>query len=204
VPDRYSRRVSGPPPISALELIRASTADVHQALESTLEVARPDAGEAAYGRYLAALLGWLEPLEQRLWSLEWPSPVVPALRTGKTRWIEADLRARGSSAAQISALPRQRALPPMSSLAQRFGAAYVVEGAQLGGQVLLRRLGPRLAPLPARWLEGYGHDTGGRWRSFLTALGSSVHERADAELAAGSARVTFELAQAWFAARGVA
>lgn len=188
----------------ALELIRASTASAHRALENTLEVGRPDAGESAYTRYLEALWGWLAPLESALWAAAWPEAIAAPARSGKLRWIEADLRARGRDPSWIAALPRQLTLPRLDSIAERFGAAYVVEGSQLGGQFLLRRLGPRISPLPARWLEGYGRETPARWRSFVAVLGAQLTSRADAELAAHSARTTFELAHDWFAQRGVA
>lgn len=188
----------------ALEAIRASTAEVHRELEQRLEIARDDAGEGAYRRYLSAVLGWLEPLERQLWTASWPTPALPIGRSGKADWIASDLRARGLSALEIAQIPRQSSLPPLDTLAQRFGVAYVVEGAQLGGQHLLRTLGPRLSPLPVRWLEGYGRDSAHKWRSFLGELAAHLHDRADAQLAAQSARITFELARHWFVQRGAA
>jgi heme oxygenase len=176
----------------------------HRALEQRLEIARPDARDEAYARYLEAVWGWLAPLEPPLWGQAWPESVTPCERDGKAAWAAADLRARGLRAEQIAALPRQTALPPLASLAQRFGVAYVIEGAQLGGQVLLRELGPRVAPLPTRWLSGYGHDTANKWRSFLSALTLSLREPFEVEEAAESARVTFELVHGWFARRGIA
>jgi heme oxygenase (biliverdin-IX-beta and delta-forming) len=189
---------------SALEIIRAKTADAHQALERTLHVARSDAGEEAYGRYLRALLGWLEPLEASLWSGAWPAQIDVACRTAKVGWIVADLRARGLRDREIAAIPRQNRLASLATLEQRFGIAYVVEGAQLGGQVLLRRIGPRVAPLPTRFLEGYGRECGPNWRSFIAALGASVTDREHARAAAESARAAFETAHAWFALQGAA
>jgi heme oxygenase len=202
---RYSRLVSAAPSTNpALELIRSATAPAHRTLERALAIARPDADEGAYVRHLEALLGWLDPLEALLWSGRWPEGVAASARSGKTAWIEADLRARGRGDRELSEIPRQRELPPLGSLAQRFGVAYVIEGAQLGGRVLLQRLGPRLAPLPARWLQGYGSDSPDRWRSFVVALGTCLEDEALAQSAAFSARSTFALAHAWFVRRGVA
>jgi heme oxygenase (biliverdin-IX-beta and delta-forming) len=188
----------------ALALIRSTTAPAHRTLERALAIGRPEADDAAYVRYLEALLGWLDPLEPVLWSDCWPESVMPLARGDKTAWIEEDLRARGRGDRELSAIPRQRALPALGSLAQRFGVAYVVEGAQLGGRALLQRLGPRLAPLPARWLQGYGSDSADRWRSFVAALGACLGDQAQAQSAASSARATFALAHAWFVERGVA
>ena len=191
-------------PSHALHVIRASTGDAHRALEHNLEIARADADDGAYVRYLQAVFGWLEPLEAPLWSPAWPAQVRSTERSGKTAWLLADLEARGFCGAQVRSLPRQRLLPPLASLAHRFGVAYVVEGAQLGGQALLRRLGPRLFPRPTRWLEGYGVHAAERWRSFLRALDASVCDAHDVQAAAHSARATFEIVHAWFSARGVA
>lgn len=188
---------------AALQLIRASTASAHAALDASLSVARPEAGDEAYARYLEASLGFLEPLEGPLWSSAWPAGIEPALRTGKAAWVRADLSARGSSDGALLALPRRRSLPPLDSEAQRFGVAYVIEGAALGGQVLLRRLQPRLAPRPARFLEGYGRESAARWRAFVGVLGERLDER-DAVVAAASARATFAWIHEWFVLRGVA
>jgi heme oxygenase len=184
-------------------MFRAATATAHRTLEQKLEIARTDADDATYTRYLAAVIGWLEPLESPLWSGGWPAAVTPTARSGKVAWIEADLRARGMNERDIAALPRQTKLPALDSLAHRFGVAYVVEGAQLGGQTLLRTLGPRLVR-PTRWLEGYGPETGARWRAFLAAVEAHLTTRADAEVAAENARATFAWIDEWFTLRGVA
>ncbi|MET0591883.1 MAG: biliverdin-producing heme oxygenase [Polyangiaceae bacterium] len=183
-------------------MLRATTAAEHRALEEKLEIARPDADDGAYARYLGAVLGWLEPLESVLWAGLWPETIVPAVRADKVRWIESDLRARGFTERDLAAIPRQTALPNSSTVAHRFGIAYVVEGSLLGGQSLLRSLGPRLKH-SARWLEGYGRETVPRWRAFLAALETSVATRRDAEIAAENARATFTWIADWFALRGV-
>lgn len=189
---------------AALEVIRAGTRDAHAALEATLEIARADSGEHEYFRYIGAVLGWLEPLEAELWQGHWPAIVTPGERRDKSAWIVSDLRDRGLTHAQVSAIPRCPRVPPLGTAAERFGAAYVVEGAQLGGRALLKELGPRLAPRGVRWLEGYGADTAARWRVFLSALETSLGAEPEARVAAESARRTFAWVHAWFAERGVA
>jgi heme oxygenase len=185
-------------------LIRASTEDVHRELEASLEVARSDADDRAYVRYLEAMLGWVGPLERELWARPWPQRITPKERAGKVAWIESDLRARGLNEWGLAQIPRQAQLPQLESLAQRFGAAYVLEGAQLGGSVLLRRIGPLIAPLPTRWLVGYGPECGDKWRTFLVTLEAELAQRRQAEVAAASARATFEMVREWLSLRGAA
>ena len=189
---------------AALEVIRASTRDAHAALDATLEIARAESGEAEYFRYIGAVLGWLEPLETALWQGPWPDVVAPGERRDKSAWIVSDLRERGLTDAEVAAIPRCESLPPLDSAAARFGAAYVVEGAQLGGRALLKELGPRLAPRRARWLEGYGSETAARWRAFVAALGAELPDGTEARVAAESAQRTFAWVHSWFTLRGVA
>jgi heme oxygenase len=193
-----------PSPSAALHLIRATTTSAHQALEAALAIARPDAGDDTYTRYLEAWLGVLEPLEEPLWASPWPAEVDPSGRAGKAEWVKADLAVRGRSERDLRAIPRQRSLPPLASEPERFGVAYVIEGSSLGGQVLLRRLLPRLETKAARFLEGYRREASAKWRAFVSALGVSLRDPRDAEAAAESARATFAGIHAWFAQRGVA
>lgn len=134
--------------------MRAATSD----LDARLLLARPDAGAREYLSYAAAMWGWLSPLEPQLWCATWPSELDPAARDGKRRWLEADLAVLGYDGKP----PVDPTGLDLSSQAARFGVAYVVEGSQLGGQVLLRRLGPALAPHVPRYLAGYGASTGAR------------------------------------------
>jgi heme oxygenase len=50
--------------------------------------------------------------------------------------------------------PPQAAWPLDASPAWRWGVCYVIEGSQLGGAVLYKRLHERLAPHPLRYLKG--------------------------------------------------
>jgi heme oxygenase len=64
--------------------------------------------------------------------------------------------------------------PDDASAAYRWGVAYVVEGAQLGGAVLYQRLHEAMAPHPLRYLRGNPAGPGPRWRAFMLALKEHV------------------------------
>ena len=150
----------------ALSVLRAATREQHRGLEALLPIARPEADAGTYARYAAAMFGWLAPFEAALWSAPWPGELARG-RDAKASWLIEDLAAAGLDPSRV---PRCQHAPPLASEAQRFGVAYVLEGATLGGQSLLRTLGPRLAPWPLRFLRGYGTETGPRFAALLAAL----------------------------------
>jgi heme oxygenase (biliverdin-IX-beta and delta-forming) len=58
--------------------------------------------------------------------------------------------------------------------AYRWGVCYVVEGSQLGGAVLYKRLRAQLAPHPLHFLGADGAPVGPRWQQFVHALRVSI------------------------------
>lgn len=188
-------------------MLRSATRSVHADLEARLklgQVTHDDRGERArevYRDYCAAMLGWIDEVEPRLWHASWPAEMDVASRQRKREWLRADLSDLG---VPIDAVPRCDTLPPLTSRAARYGVAYVIEGSQLGGQVLTKRLGPALSPHRPRYLEGHGAHTGAYWKSFLACLAHEVVHDDDIAEASTAAHTTFVALDAWFTARGVA
>ncbi|HWT72560.1 MAG TPA: biliverdin-producing heme oxygenase, partial [Oxalicibacterium sp.] len=164
----------------------------------------PNAGKRDYQVFIEAMWGWLSPFENALWQAEWPADLQAGLRDNKQEWLRRDLSTAGLSEAEIAALPLAPCALDLRTPAARFGIAYVLEGSQLGGQVLAKRLKPALAPWPACWLEGYGQDVSVRWRSFLASLERHVDNGSSIAAASDAARQTFESLQSWFHLRGAA
>lgn len=191
-------------PALGIAALRARTAEVHRALDAELHLAQPGATRDTYLAYVAAMWGWLSPFEAALWAPEWPAELEAAERDGKRAWLEADLRASGLDDRGLAVLPRSPLAPPLETPSQRLGVAYVIEGAQLGGRVLLERLGPVLAPLPARWLQGYGPQLGARWAAFRAVVERELDTADKSDDAAAAARVAFEQLARWLRERGVA
>jgi heme oxygenase len=123
---------------------------------------------------------------------------------GKCNWLMLDLRQGGLSDAAIKSLPVSGFRPDLHSVATRFGAAYVIEGAQFGTQVLRKRLGPTLAPWTPRWLETYGNDTATNWRTFVSCMQNTLDSEASRAEAAGSAPETFSSLATWFRMQSLA
>ncbi len=110
--------------------------------------------------------------------------------------------ALGMARAGIEALPLCIALLPLDSHPKALGAAYVVEGAALGGLALARALmrnSAGVAP-PAAFLLGDGENGGRRWQDFIAELEEDLSDMVELEAAVQSARDTFETFETWMAA----
>jgi heme oxygenase len=81
--------------------------------------------------------------------------------------------------------------PRQASEAYRWGVSYVIEGSQLGGAVLYKRLAERLAPHPLNYLRGE-EPPGPRWQQFITALRGAVTTAPQIEEACRGAQLAFD------------
>ncbi len=189
---------------TAMLALREATREIHDDFESGLRIGRPDAGRAEYLAFISAMYGWLQPFEQRLWQSGWPAHLEPAMRSRKSAWLERDLRAAGLDDVAIARLPLAPCDAQFDSAAQRFGLAYVLEGAQLGSQLLSRSLKPRLAPWPTHWLSGYGPQASDYWLAFRKEAELALADAGARAEAAAAAAAAFRALADWFRARGVA
>ena len=158
-----------------LAALRRATASRHERLDTGLPLASSAATLTDYAAHLHLLRDWLQPLQAR-WQGDTDGPVAAGFSPAPyLALIEADL------AEPLLAPWRAPAMgtpvwPPATSAAYRWGVAYVVEGSQLGGAVLYKRLAAQLAPHPLRYLRGVGEEgPGPRWRTFMQALRDEVN-----------------------------
>lgn len=179
--------------IDPVHALRAATQHLHERLDSQLPLARPaDAAESLrrYHQHLQVLHGWLLALAPQVAPLDWGAGDLAAL--------QADLADAGLSGDDAGA-----PLPAPTGLAAVWGMAYVVEGSQLGGRVLLKRLHGAGVQAPLRYLQGRGAGTGAHWQSFLQALRVALAMPQDLAAAQDGARWAFEDLLARFARRGL-
>ena len=178
-------------PVAAL---RAATHEIHQQLDSALPLAAPDASLADYVQHLQAVAWWLGALAPAWSAAGAPADWAP-LQGRRLALAQADLQdahapALASSTFDTAAADTLRADAAAEPLAYAWGLAYVVEGSQLGGAVLHRRLQARLAPHPLRYLQG---DTapGVRWKTFMADLRAAVRTPAETQAAVRGALAGF-------------
>ncbi len=164
----------------ALTRLRAATRALHDQLDARLPLARVGAGRGDYLAHLAVLQPWLAALGPVVQRIGWGD--------GYARLAADDLTQAGE--------PMPAAWAPhwpaaASACGFVWGVAYVIEGSQLGGQALYRRLAGTLAPLPLTFLRGHGDATGPRWRGFLAALHEALDTPAALDAACDGARWAF-------------
>ncbi len=175
-------------------VLRAATHDIHQQLDSALPLAAPEASLRDYVQHLQAISWWLGALAP-VWNTAGAPADWPGVQGRRLADAEADLQdARAPALAptvqDTAAAEALRAGAAAESVAYAWGLAYVVEGSQLGGAMLHRRLQARLAPHPLRYLQG-GAAVGARWKSFMAELRASVRTPADTAAAVRGAVAGF-------------
>ena len=182
--------------------LRAATRSVHQRLEATLPLTDPGLSIDAYRVIVEAFHGFYVPLEDLLAKMAAISPAVPIDGRQKLGRLRSDLRALGASDAGVDALPLCPAVPALTTPGRALGCLYVVEGATLGGRVIVRKLRDHLGLGPttgAAFFDGYGVETGAMWTSFCTQVDASPWPRAETLAAAVE---TFVALERWLGARG--
>ena len=184
-------------------VLRAATQDRHERLDQSLVIGGAEAGYADYIVYVAALRGWLAPVEEAVWNRPWPEELLAARRRGKVAWIDADLQAARAAAVAVPALPTCTRLPAgLQDDAYALGVAYVIEGSQLGGRMMAKRLQRDFPQHAFRYMEGYGADLGALWKRFIEFLPSQLRDADALDRAVAGARDAFDSLSDWLALCG--
>lgn len=154
---------------SLMAALRAATTGHHERTERLVPALDPALLLDGYARILARFRAAYAPMEARLSVVAWPDGFDWSARR-KVPLLDADLAwlaARGVAVPDVP--PVAPAAPAAATLAAAIGTLYVLEGASLGGQLIVRRLGPRLgvdAGAGASFYAGYGARTGPMWKAF--------------------------------------
>ena len=175
--------------MSLLTALRCGTREAHTRLEDDLDVLTRCRDARSYVLLLQAFRSLYAPLEQALAVAPSTGSVVPDFADRrKTAWLDEDLAALGSRARPGLEVP---AITCAEDVA---GTCYVLEGATLGGAVVVRRLadsgGP---PLPSRFFSSYGSRRGAMWSAFRGHLGALDARGVDRARTVSAARRTFDL-----------
>ena len=192
----WKPRVSSPLSTSepdVLAALRVATGSRHALIDSTMPLSADTPTLHDYRLHLQLIAAWLAPLERWLARFDdGPQRAVPFI--ARMPLIERDLAAPSLHFPNdtVDTTGDEAASPDADDAAYRWGVCYVIEGSQLGGTVLYRRLHETLAPHPLRYLSGDGVPQGPRWKDFLDAMRREVHTPHDIARACDGARDAFD------------
>jgi heme oxygenase len=155
---------------AVLTALRAATKSRHSILDTSMPLAKLDATWADYISHLQLLATWLVPLER--WLAQYEDGPQASDILEPVRYGDLILNDLGQDNYPLdfahSTLP---SWPRNSDAAYRWGIAYVVEGSQLGGEFLYKRLADRFKPHELHYLQS---KQPGRWPRFLHAIAIGV------------------------------
>lgn len=184
-----------------LKHLKEATGSRHAALESRLPLLDTDMSKARYLQFLQLFWGYYEPLETQLQALPyWNAISFDYTGRNKTPQLRQDLCALGETPESIQSLARCQHLPTLANQGQLLGCLYVIEGATLGGQIITRHLKSNLGLTPltgGAFFDGYGAQTGDRWKAFCAMLRANAGESAHHGDILASANQTFETLGQW-------
>lgn len=170
-----------------LAALRQATAQRHAELDADTPLAATEVDLRAYHDHLRLLERWLAPIQDWMGRFDDGPQLPPYLDAIRGDLADAALAAMPAAEYGGSAT----AWPAQCGTAWRWGVCYVIEGSQLGGAVLYKRLADRLAPHPLNYLRGAG-SPGPRWQRFIAALRAHVVNAREIAEACEGARRAFD------------
>lgn len=172
-----------------LTALRQATAQRHAELDAHTPLAAGEVDLRAYHDHLHLLERWLAPIQSWMAQFDDGPELPDYLRAIREDLAHASVA--GMPAPLSSVDTTDMAWPLQCGAARRWGVCYVVEGSQLGGAVLYKRLAERLAPHPLNYLRGAGLP-GPRWQQFIGALRDHVADAGQIAEACEGARQAFD------------
>lgn len=191
--EMLTHRPESQPPLRLV--LRDRTADLHLRAERSLGVPATLTSLERYRSLLMLLLGFYAPLERALARFtQWSHLGLAVSQRYRTPLLAADLT---RLEVPLATVPACRSLPQLSSFDRAVGAMYVMEGATLGGRVVVRVARSKLGPIPGSFFDGYGLRTATMWREFTDALAKHDAAGADRDEVVTGAIATFRSLESW-------
>ena len=189
-----------PPPSGSssclLDRLKIETRPIHQRLEKDLDLLGDRLSSATYRQTLGAFYGFYQPFEERAYSLL-PDALAPVFANRrKAPKLARDLRFFGIAPEAVVLCAK---LPKLENLPALLGAAYVTEGATLGGQIISRHLEANLGLRDGQgyaFFSSYGAQVGAMWKDFRARLLEYSSPALDPQIVAGAIR-TFSAMHDW-------
>ena len=186
-----------------INILRESTRNLHALTEQVPVLAPLSDVHVTPDQYrdaLAAIYGFYRPAEDSLFRTFPHLEKILAIRP-KVPSLKCDLIALGLNEIDVELLPICKVIPALNNLGQGIGMSYVLEGATLGGQIVLRKVGHCLGNLTQKattFHNFHGEQTGVHWRNFQKLVTQQLDQGSVCqESTVQSAVDTFENLNCW-------
>lgn len=183
--------------------LKTETRALHDAIEQTPALARlldADVRADEYVALLRCLWCFHAALEPRLEACLEAGSLDSAFSLAARRKTPLLARDLAHYAAPVPPAAPDDALPALPTTAHALGALYVVEGATLGGRLILRHLGRSLGVTQAEgaaYYAGYGERTGAMWKTFCALLDARLTTPEEGDAAVAGASALYRTLAAW-------
>ncbi|MFD2599275.1 biliverdin-producing heme oxygenase [Sphingobacterium corticis] len=156
--------------------IKEATKSAHQQLEKTVVMRlKGIRSQADYADVLKHFYAYFSAVEQAIAPFI-TSGVLPDYASRRNAsHIRQDIVDLGEN---VDTLPAAKA-PNIQSVAEAFGALYVLEGSIMGGPYIVQMLKKYGMETGFSFFSGYGESTGQRWAAFTERMNELVVEPAD-------------------------
>lgn len=178
-----------------LTKLKEATRAQHENLENTVDVMNQMFSLEDYKRLLTKFYRFYAAIEPKVAENDLQKAGFDFAERRKTPLLEKDLKALGIFDDVNKEVPLWENLPALGSTAAAFGSLYVMEGATLGGQVIMRHLKQHLGITPENggaFFNSYGARVGQMWKSFGATVTDFAEKNQDDETIVNSARETFD------------
>lgn len=166
-----------------LAKLKEATRQQHDALENVVDVMNRTFSIADYRTLLWKFYRFYSAVEPRMPADDLKAEGLDIERRRKLPSLERDLR-HLEAFEEARSMAAWTDLPELDSAAKAFGAAYVMEGATLGGQVIMRQLKESLGITPENggaFFNSYGKEVGPMWKEFGAIITAFSEKNPDAD-----------------------
>lgn len=174
--------------------LKNATKEQHQELEKIVNVLDESASLDSYKNLLLKFYRIYSALEPKLPVDELIEQRFDYRRRQKLPLLIADLGSLGILEFADRLIPYPE-IPDMKNAARAFGAAYVIEGSTLGGQMISRHLREHLGITPdsgSAFFSSYGREVGAMWKEFCDAANAfAVRHPVTGDMIIAAAKETF-------------
>ena len=184
-------------PSGIMAQLKEKTRHQHEQTEGEVDLMRDDFTIEEYRDLLKRFYSFYKPYEEKVRDAIQANPIeLDYSKRQNTPRIVEDLRALGMSDAEISEIETTDDLPQLDSKERIYGSLYVIEGSNLGGQIISRHLKQHFDGLDESngiaFFSGYGKETGPMWKAFGATVTEFAENGGNEDEIIAGANETFE------------